>query len=338
MCEPFAGTGTFVARLLQLGVIPPEALERKYKNEIFANEFVLLSYYIASINIEQVYHQVRAEQGVDEGYVEFPGMTLTDTFQLHEGDGTITEDFEGLAANNERARAEKDSAITVIVINPPYSAGQNSANDNNQNLAYPRLDERIADTYAAKSTGANKNSLYDSHLRALRWASDRIGERGVIAFISNNSFVDGNSADGVRLSLQEEFSQIFIYDLKGYALTSGIRRQKEAGNVFGDETKTGMPSLFLSEIPPTRARPRSFTRKLRTTRRGRRSSTRSVHSGPLRESAEPTRSAPSHRTSTATGSAPARSASRPSRKLEASPLRGKLEHLPFSNSTPQGYR
>ena len=101
--EPFAGTGTFVARLLQLGVIPPEALEHKYKNEIFANEFVLLSYYIASINIEQVYHQVRTEQGVDEGYVEFPGMTLTDTFQLHEGDGTITEDFEGLAANNEHA-------------------------------------------------------------------------------------------------------------------------------------------------------------------------------------------------------------------------------------------
>ena len=85
-------------------------------NEIFANEFVLLSYYIASINIEQVYHQVRAEQGVDEGYVEFPGMTLTDTFQLHEGDGTITEDFEGLAANNERAKAEKDPAITVIVM------------------------------------------------------------------------------------------------------------------------------------------------------------------------------------------------------------------------------
>ena len=114
--EPFAGTGTFVARLLQLGVIPAEALERKYLQEIFANEVVLLSYYIASINIEQVYHQVRAEQGVDEGYVEFPGMTLTDTFQLHEGDGTITEDFEGLAANNGRAKTEKDSAITVIVM------------------------------------------------------------------------------------------------------------------------------------------------------------------------------------------------------------------------------
>ena len=247
--EPFAGTGTFVARLLQLGVIPPEALEHKYTSEIFANEFVLLSYYIASINIEQVYHQVRTEQGVDEGYVEFPGMTLTDTFQLHEGDGTITEDFEGLAANNERARAEKDSAITVIVMNPPYSSGQNSANDNNQNLAYPRLDERIAATYAAQSTGANKNSLYDSYFRALRWASDRIGERGVIAFVSNGSFVDGNSADGVRLSLQEEFSQIFIYDLKGNARTSGERRRREGGNVFEEGSRTGVAITVLVKDP-----------------------------------------------------------------------------------------
>lgn len=247
--EPFAGTGTFVARLLQLGVIPPEALEHKYKNEIFANEFVLLSYYIASINIEQVYHQVRAEQGVDEGYVEFPGMTLTDTFQLHEGDGTITEDFEGLAANNERAKAEKDSAITVIVMNPPYSSGQNSANDDNQNLAYPCLDERIAATYAAQSTGANKNSLYDSYFRALRWASDRIGERGVVAFVSNSSFVDGNSADGVRLSLQEEFSQIFIYDLKGNARTSGERRRREGGNVFEEGSRTGVAITVLVKDP-----------------------------------------------------------------------------------------
>lgn len=247
--EPFAGTGTFVARLLQLGVIPPEALERKYKTEIFANEFVLLSYYIASINIEQVYHQVRTEQGVNEGYVEFPGMTLTDTFQLHEGDGTITEDFEGLAANNERAKAEKDSAITVIVMNPPYSAGQNSANDNNQNLAYPRLDERIAATYAVHSTGTSKTKLYDSYFRALRWASDRIGERGVIAFVSNSSFVDGNSTDGVRLSLQEEFSQILIYDLKGNARTSGERRRREGGNVFEAGSRTGVAITVLVKDP-----------------------------------------------------------------------------------------
>ena len=246
--EPFAGTGTFVTRLLQLGVIPPEALERKYLQEIFANEVVLLSYYIASINIEQVYHQVRAEQGVDEGYVEFPGMTLTDTFQLHEDDGTMLESFEGLAANNERARAEKAAPITVVIMNPPYSAGQKSANDNNQNLAYPRLDERIAATYAAQSSGTNKNSLYDSYFRALRWASDRIGQRGVIAFVSNNSFIDGNSADGVRLSLQEEFSRIFIYNLRG-----GIRgkigdiAKLEGENVF--PIMTGVAITVLVKDP-----------------------------------------------------------------------------------------
>ena len=247
--EPFAGTGTFVARLLQLGVIPPEALERKYKKEIFANEFVLLSYYIASINIEQVYHQVRAEQGVDEGYVEFPGMTLTDTFQLHEGDGTITEDFEGLAANNERAKAEKDSAITVIVMNPPYSAGQKAENDKNKNLKYPHLDERIEETYVRQSRAGLMTKLYDSYFRALRWASDRIGERGVIAFVSNNSFLDANSTDGVRLTLQEEFSQIFVYDLKGNQRTSGERSRREGGKIFGSGSRTGVAITILVKDP-----------------------------------------------------------------------------------------
>ena len=247
--EPFAGTGTFVARLLQLGVIPPEALERKYLQEIFANEVVLLSYYIASINIEQVYHQVRAEQGVDEGYVEFPGMTLTDTFQLHEDDGTMLEGFEGLAANNERARTEKAAPITVVIMNPPYSAGQNSANDNNQNLAYPRLDERIADTYAAHSSGTSKTKLYDSYFRALRWASDRIGERGVIAFVSNSSFLDANSTDGVRITLQEEFSHLFIYDLKGNQRTSGERSRREGGKIFGSGSRTGVAITVLVKDP-----------------------------------------------------------------------------------------
>ena len=247
--EPFAGTGTFVARLLQLGVIPPEVLEHKYKNEIFANEFVLLSYYIASINIEQVYHQVRAEQGVNEGYVEFPGMTLTDTFQLHEGDGTITEDFEGLAANNERAKAEKDSAITVIIMNPPYSVGQSSANDNNQNLPYPRLDRRIEESYVRLSGSGLMAKLYDSYFRALRWASDRIGERGIIAFVSNNSFLDANSTDGVRLTLQDEFSQIFVYDLKGNQRTSGERSRREGGKIFGSGSRTGVAITVLVKDP-----------------------------------------------------------------------------------------
>ena len=246
--EPFAGTGTFVARLLQLGVIPPEALKRKYTSEIFANEFVLLSYYIASINIEQVYHQVRAEQGVDEGYVEFPGMTLTDTFQLHEGDGTITEDFEGLAANNERAKAEKDSAITVIVMNPPYSVGQTNANDNNQNFSYPHLDNKIENTYVQHSSGGLMTKVYDSYFRAIRWASDRINESGVIAFVSNNSFLDANSTDGVRLSLQNEFSQVFIYNLRG-----GVRgkmgdiARREGGNIF--PIMTGVAITILVKDP-----------------------------------------------------------------------------------------
>ena len=133
-------------------------------------------------------------------------------------------------------------------MNPPYSAGQKSANDNNQNLSYPRLDERIAATYAAHSTGTSKTKLYDSYFRALRWASDRIGEQGIIAFVSNSSFVDGNSTDGVRLSLQDEFSQIFIYNLRG-----GIRgkigdtAKREGGNIF--PIMTGVAITILVKDP-----------------------------------------------------------------------------------------
>lgn len=174
---------------------------------------------------------MRAEQGVDEG------------------DGTITEDFEGLAANNERASAEKDSAITVIVMNPPHSAGQQSANDNNQNLAYPRLDERIERTYVRSSNAGLKNKVYDSYFRALRWASDSIGERGVIAFVSNSSFLDANSTDGVRMSLQEEFSQILIYDLKGNQRTSGERSRREGGKIFGSGSRTGVAITLLVKDP-----------------------------------------------------------------------------------------
>lgn len=247
--EPFAGTGTFVTRLLQLGVIPPDALEHKYSHEIFANEIVLLSYYIAAINIEQVYQQLRTESGHGGDYQEFPGIALTDTFQLHEGDGNLEGELEGLAENRSRALRQKDADITVVVMNPPYSSGQNNANDNNQNVHYPSLDQRIARTYAEQSSGINKNSLYDSYFRALRWASDRIGERGVIAFVSNNSFVDGNSADGVRLSLTEEFSQIFIYDLKGNQRTQGERSRREGGKIFGSGSRTGVAITVLVKDP-----------------------------------------------------------------------------------------
>ncbi|WP_223875100.1 DEAD/DEAH box helicase family protein [Nanchangia anserum] len=242
--EPFLGTGTFVARLLQLGLIPPDALARKYEREIFANEIVLLSYYIASINIEQVYREVRREAGLGEGYVEFPGISLTDTFQLHEDDGTIAEGGV-FATNIERARRQKAAPIRVVVMNPPYSAGQNSANDNNQNLKYDRLDGRITETYAACSSGQNKNSLYDSYFRALRWATDRIGDEGVIAFVSNNAFIDGNTADGVRLTWQDEFADIYIYNLRGNARTQGETRRQEGGGVFGEGSRTGVAVTVL---------------------------------------------------------------------------------------------
>lgn len=245
LIEPFVGTGTFVSRLLQSGIIGSEQLEYKYKNEIFANEIVLLSYYIASINIESVYREIRLQQGFDDGYVEFEGISLTDTFQLHESDGTTLENAPGFDENLERAQRQKQAAIRVVLMNPPYSAGQANANDNNQNLKYPALDKKIENTYVARSTGTNKNSLYDSYFRALRWATDRIGDHGIIAFVSNNSFIDGNTADGVRLTWMEEFSDIFVYNLKGNARSQGERRRQEAGNVFGEGSRTGVAIAVL---------------------------------------------------------------------------------------------
>lgn len=251
--DPFLGTGTFVSRLLQSEIIPPEQLEHKYLNEIFANEIVLLSYYIASINIEQVYHQIQANRGQNQGYLEFPGITLTDTFQLREGEGQLAGigDFQ---ANLERVKRQREAPIRVVVMNPPYSVGQKSANDNNQNLKYPQLDARIEETYVARSSATNKNSLYDSYFRALRWASDRIGEEGIIAFVSNSSFIDGNTADGVRLSWAEEFSDIYIYNLRGSIRGKmGEAAAQEGGNVF--PIITGVAITILVKEKDASSRP-----------------------------------------------------------------------------------
>lgn len=229
--EPFVGTGTFITRLLQLGLIRPEDLERKYTRELFANEIVLLSYYIAAINIETVYGEVAKEHGLGSEYVPFNGMVLTDTFQLSESSHHL--DLPAFRANSERAERELEQDIRVIVMNPPYSAGQNSANDNNQNEKYPKLDERITETYVKNSSGTNMNSIYDSYIRAIRWASDRVKDSGVIAFIANGSFIDGNAADGLRKCLVGEFSKLYVYNLRG-----GIRgrrgdsAKREGDNVF----------------------------------------------------------------------------------------------------------
>lgn len=245
--EPFVGTGTFITRLLQLGLIRPEDLERKYTRELFANEIVLLSYYIAAINIETVYGEVAKEHGLGSEYVPFNGMVLTDTFQLSESSHHLN--LPAFRANSERAERELEQDIRVIVMNPPYSAGQNSANDNNQNEKYPKLDERIENTYVARSTATLKNSIYDSYIRAIRWASDRVKDSGVIAFVSNGSFIDGNAADGLRKCLVGEFSKLYVYNLRGNARTSGETRKREAGNVFGGGSRTPVTICVLVKDP-----------------------------------------------------------------------------------------
>jgi predicted helicase len=244
--DPFTGTGTFITRLLQSGLIAPEEMEHKFRHEIHANEIVLLAYYIAAINIEAVYHGL---QGGD--YVPFEGICLTDTFQMYESDDLISH---YMPDNSERRKRQKATDIRVIVGNPPYSAGQTSANDNNANVGYPTLDGRIRDTYAARSTATLKNSLYDSYIRAIRWASDRIGDAGVMAYVSNAGWVDGNAADGLRACLAEEFSDLYVFHLRGNARTSGEQRRKEKGNVFGEGTRTPVSISIFVKNPHTAER------------------------------------------------------------------------------------
>lgn len=253
--DPFTGTGTFIVRLLESGIIKPEDLARKYASELWANEIMLLAYYIACVNIETTYQAIRLRnlgedaEPEDLPYEQFPGATLTDTFQITEESDRA--DTSLIPVNNERIEAQLAAPIRVIVGNPPYSAGQSSANDNNANIAYPTLDARIADTYAKRSTGTNKNSLYDSYVRAFRWASDRIGNQGVVAFVSNNGWVDGNAADGIRKSFIDEFSQIWVYNLRGNQRTAGETSRREGGKVFGSGARTGVAVLVAVKRPDT---------------------------------------------------------------------------------------
>jgi predicted helicase len=240
--DPFTGTGTFIVRLLQSGLIKPNDLERKYKNELHANEIVLLAYYIAAINIEETFHSKS-----ETDYIPFNGIVLTDTFQLAESAQSDLSDNE-LLENNERVKKQKSQKIQVVISNPPYSVGQTDANDNNQNLAYPKLDSKIRDTYANESTATLKNSLYDSYIRAIRWASDRI-ENGVICFVTNGSFIDGNAADGLRKCLTKEFDTIYCFNLRGNQRTSSELSRQEGGKIFGSGSRTPVAiTMFVKNI------------------------------------------------------------------------------------------
>lgn len=248
--DPFTGTGTFINRLLQSGLIPADRLTYKYKNEIHANEIVLLAYYIASINIETVYHDQMKTVNPDLEYAPFEGICLTDTFEMYEKEDLVSK---VLVDNSARRKRQKNLDITVIVGNPPYSAGQESANDNNANVAYPYLDERISETYTASSLHkGGKRSAYDSYIRAIRWASDRIKDCGVIGFVTNGGYIDSNSADGLRKCLADEFSSLYFFHLRGNARTSGEQRRKEKDNVFGQGTRTPILIAVLVKNPNTK--------------------------------------------------------------------------------------
>ena len=286
--DPFTGTGTFIVRLLQSGLIGKDDLLRKYREELHANEIVLLAYYIATINIEETFHGlqragvnyapgVRPSPGAATwkdkpasnqpkrhassdvavagdghtpatphavSYIPFDGIVLTDTFQMSETKGEMEEKM--FPENNRRVKRQKQSPIRVVIGNPPYSSKQESENDTNRNLEYPILDERIRTTYAQRSIATNKSTLYDSYIRAMRWASDRINGKGVVGFVTNGSFIDGNAMDGLRASLADEFTGIYVFNLRGNARTQGEQRRMEKGNVFGEGTRTPVAiSLFV---------------------------------------------------------------------------------------------
>lgn len=240
--DPFTGTGTFITRLLQSGII--HDIEYKYKNEIFANEIVLLAYYIASVNIENVYHDLLQQT---DSYTAFPGICLTDTFQLGEqmyakkkglDRQKEVEGFETpFVENNKRVQRQLDSPITVIIGNPPYSAGQKSANDNAQNQHYPLLETQIRQQYVEGSQTNLNNSMYDSYIKAFRWATDRLtGEKGIVAFITNSGWIDSNAGDMFRKCIQKEFSDIFVFNLRGSIRSNMGNKEdvkREGGNIFG---------------------------------------------------------------------------------------------------------
>lgn len=229
--DPFTGTGTFITRLLQSGLINKEQIKHKFKNEIHANELVLLAYYIAAINIESTYAELSQ---ID--YEPFEGIVLADTFQMFESSDTL--DIDVFSINNKRADLQKSRRIKVIVGNPPYSIGQNDANDDNKNLSYPDLDADIKKTYVADSRAGLSRAMYDPYIRAFRWASNRIADEGVVCFVTNGGFIDTKAADGFRITLLKEFSSVYVFNTRGDARTNGDIRRREGGNVFGGGSRT----------------------------------------------------------------------------------------------------
>ena len=243
--DPFTGTGTFITRLMQL--IPKERLPYKYWHELHAHEIMPLAYYIAAINIESEFYALCPDEA-SKGYQPNKVAVWTDTFAARKkADADIfTTD---LIDNQRRIDSENDLPVRVIIGNPPYSVGQKSQNDDNQNDSYPELDARLQETYVANTNSTLRGKLFDSYIRAYRWASDRIGDRGVIGFVTNAGWIDSASADGMRKCMEEEFSSIYIYHLKGNQRTSGEESRRQGGKVFGSGSRAPVAIVILVKNP-----------------------------------------------------------------------------------------
>ncbi len=244
--DPFTGTGTFITRLLQSGIIRPENLDYKYRYELHANEIVLLAYYIAAVNIEETFH---SDESLD--YVPFDGVVLTDTFQMSESSMKEWLDGKGVVPGlSERARAENALDIKVIISNPPYSVGQEREGEGDANEKYNDLDLRIGSTYRARSTANLTKALDDSYIRAFRWASDRVGEQGVVCFVSGGGWLVGNATDGMRRCLVDEFQEIYVLNLRGnQRTTQGEKSLREGGKIFGSGSRTAVTITMLVKKP-----------------------------------------------------------------------------------------
>ena len=258
--DPFAGAGVFLARLLQSGLIRASDLERKYREELHANEIVLLAYYIAAVNIEEAYSSVArnvppprndlASHNDVESYTPFSGIVLTDTFNLNKkGEPPTLFPKEWLPDNNARAERQQKLPIQVIIGNPPWVGGQKSSADNNPNVYYPSLTKRIRKTYGANLKAKGEKHLYNTYKMAIRWASDRIKGQGVIGFVTSGSWIDKGIDAGLRACLTKEFSSIYVLNLRGDAYTSGERRRAEGGNVFKEGSRAIVAITILVKNP-----------------------------------------------------------------------------------------
>ena len=241
--DPATGTGTFIVEMLEHFRGDHAKLRHKYKEELHANEVAILPYYVANLNIEATYQAITGQ------FAEFENLCFVDTLDnvdalgIHSGHqfdllGSLTDE------NIERIKKQNRRKISVIIGNPPYNANQQSENDNNKNRAYAHIDKRIKNTYIKAST-AQKTKLYDMYARFYRWASDRLGDEGLVAFVTNSSFLEAKTFDGFRKLVANDFSDAWVVDLKGNARTSGQRRQREGGNIFEDKIKVGIAIAFF---------------------------------------------------------------------------------------------